>query len=706
MENIPNSSSSPCTIGQFPFDFLGSDRNPVDGVLNAQGQCIFPAAQCDLESSVDACCKAKPEAAATGSNYMFFGFLVTFIPYMYLRHERSKRRAAAAEAASGKKEDNKTAAKDGEEKEEDKNMDVPSWVKRLPCSGFLVPLFTMGLWIQITMQILIPILMRNSLQAKLDVSSRNALIAAEAFLIPYREILQFIEDIVLVRVNYALARGDKDLTNRLVHAGMVGSFGTGVVAAVIATILGVIPAALEAVTNPGVERDMELYPGCDLIGDNDNVLPYWLMEVFAIPGEQLGKVMSGFMLGAMELAIYGWIGAISLAMIPTLWYSFNDVVDHKTRLLLLSSAEFTAAWMLPLLSILYIVSPLGANLRENTGVNLRVGTLFTSFKSLFGGMETPADDSKKDGGSDMASPHKAAAEEHTPDESHTKENAAPAGPSPESTKTLLVEGLKIMVMDVVIQCCTSISIYLALSKDASVAYQLTALQSALPTYGIAYAFGMGIMFKVVGPQLIAGEHFQMFAALARVTCICSFLLIPLIMGAVIPFRSGMAFDYGANACAYAKDDECLPFFANVFGPNAEGGDFTLSSTFDVFAAGASVDAILFILRAMLLSLVDLDFMLKGTAVAVVFYIPAIIVATTVEPFAGQASALFVAMYVPQLILIVMFALRLHVLIQRMLQGKQGTWSSTRNLNIRNSVVHLEDLETLKDAITDGDEAKA
>ena len=91
---------------------------------------------------------------------------------------------------------------------------------------------------------------------------------------------------------------------------------------------------------------------------------------------------------------------------------------------------------------------------------------------------------------------------------------------------------------------------------------------------------------------------------------------------------------------------------------------------------------------MLLSLVDLDFMLKGTAVAVVFYIPAIIVATTVEPFAGEASAFFVAMYVPQLVLIILFLIRIQVLIDRMLRGENGTWQSNRNLNIQNSVRNL------------------
>jgi hypothetical protein len=47
-----------------------------------------------------------------------------------------------------------------------------------------------------------------------------------------------------------------------------------------------------------------------------------------------------------------------------------------------------------------------------------------------------------------------------------------------------------MFMDVAVQCCISLGIYLALAKDAAEAYQLTALQSALPTYGMG-TFGLG-----------------------------------------------------------------------------------------------------------------------------------------------------------------------------------------------------------------------
>jgi len=151
------------------------------------------------------------------------------------------------------------------------------------------------------------------------------------------------------------------------------------------------------------------------------------------------------------------------------------------------------------------------------------------------------------------------------------------------------------------------------------------------------------------------------------------MLIPLIVGVVVPFRSPLAFDYGENACEYAKGEACLPFFTRVFGPNAAGGKFTLPYTFDVFALGAGVEAVFFVIRACLLALIDLDYMMKCTVAAIILYIPAIAVAATVQ--GGQAISYFVAMYVPQFVLIICFTVRLEILIRRILSGQQGTWTT-------------------------------
>lgn len=194
---------------------------------------------------------------------------------------------------------------------------------------------------------------------------------------------------------------------------------------------------------------------------------------------------------------------------------------------------------------------------------------------------------------------------------------------------------------------------------------------------VLFRFPTQVMMKIIGPQLLAAGHFQLFANFVRVTVLCALLLIPLILGSVIPFRSGLAFNYGVNACEYAKNSQCVPFFNNVFGPNAQGGTYSLPFTFDVFPLGAGIEAVFFVLRAILLTLVDLDFMMICTLGALAVYVPVIAVASIVAPFGGHAISYFVAMYIPQAVLCLCFLIRLHVLLRRMLCGGKGTWSEQR-----------------------------
>jgi len=318
------------------------------------------------------------------------------------------------------------------------------------------------------------------------VTQRNQVIAAEAFLVPYNEIFQFIEDIILVRVNYALGSGNKKLTDMLVHFGYVGALASGVLAAVVGTILGAIPPVLQALTIPGASNDANLYPGCDIISDStEGILPYWMIELWAMPGTQLGLVLSGFMLGAFELPTVGWLGGISVAMIPIIW--FTQSASSPNMVFILGIAEFAAAWCLPVLATLYIIGPLGKDLREHTGVCLEAGKMWNSFKTLLSRKNPDASQHGNEVARDQP-------EEAKNDEEKELENVeagveALENDISQNSRTLLFDGLKIMFMDVAIQFCISLSIYLALANDAADGYKLTALQSALPQYGIAYALG-------------------------------------------------------------------------------------------------------------------------------------------------------------------------------------------------------------------------
>ena len=116
-----------------------------------------------------------------------------------------------------------------------------------------------------------------------------------------------MEDIILVQIGHALGHRDFDLTDRLVHAGIVGSIVTGTIAGAIGTLLGWFPRTLRALTNPGAAHDQMLYAGCDLLDQSDafsairSIRPYWMLKSWAMMGQQMGMVMSGFFYGSGAL---------------------------------------------------------------------------------------------------------------------------------------------------------------------------------------------------------------------------------------------------------------------------------------------------------------------------------------------------------------------------------------------------------------------
>ena len=164
---------------------------------------------------------------------------------------------------------------------------APPWLR----SKILAHIWNNGIWVGVTAFIVVPIFMKQSIQEQLTVSSRNILQSAEAFLVPYKEIFQFVEDIVSIKINYALSSRDKSLANTLVHLGLAASFITGLGASALAAILGVFPRVLQALTNPGLHNDLSLYPNCNIVEatkDSDDLIrPYWQIEVWKFLGTQV-----------------------------------------------------------------------------------------------------------------------------------------------------------------------------------------------------------------------------------------------------------------------------------------------------------------------------------------------------------------------------------------------------------------------------------
>ncbi|KAL3786188.1 hypothetical protein HJC23_001264 [Cyclotella cryptica] len=510
-------ASVDCTSDAFPFVFYDDAGAPVDGVVNDQGICTFPTSSCG--EGLPGCCAPKPYT--TGTYYMFIAFAVIFIPKFFIRvyfkEIRERDPTLIEDVKFGKK---------------------PGWMN----SGLLkyvAWMWDFGIWVGVTVLIIMPIFMKPSIQKNLTVSSRTALQSAEAFLVPYKEIFQFVEDIISIRINYALSRGDKVAANSLTHLGIAGALMTGLIASGFASVLGAIPPVLQALTNPGMKSDLALYPGCAIIEEaadsHDLIFNYWMIEVWKFPGTQVTMVLSGFMYGALEYNLAGWIMAIGWSMLPLIW--FLNLSKAIEPLILLALGEFTVPYCMLLLSLLYLVSPLGKSIREFTGVELSISQLRTSFGDLFcRGHKNGDSPSESTLQASLLSESEGVQEGQVPQNDDSERESSAGG--------LIREGLCIMFLDVAVQMAKTLAIYMALKTDAATAYQLTALDSELPSYGIAYTTGMAFMFKILGPIFLTIEEYGYFFKMARVYLICAFLLIPLIIGSTSPFLDGLALRSG------------------------------------------------------------------------------------------------------------------------------------------------------------------
>lgn len=243
---------------------------------------------------------------------------------------------------------------------------------------------------------------------------------------------------------------------------------------------------------------------------------------------------------------------------------------------------------------------------------------------------------------------------------------------------LVKQGIQLMFIEIILQGCMSCSIYLSLNADGAVAYKITALQSELPIYGHAYAYGMALVIKIVGPMLLTDGTPKVFVDFIKCNLWATLGLVILIISVTVPFFDGLAISSGKNACAYASSSECLPYFDRVMGENGQGGIFTLPFTYTIFPLASSLETILLVVRSVLLICLEFDFMVKATIAAGISYIPAIaIVQYAPLDFQQQAIAYFGAFYVPQVVLIGCSSVKLVSVLGKITRGEPGPWSQKK-----------------------------
>ena len=222
------------------------------------------------------------------------------------------------------------------------------------------------------------------------------------------------------------------------------------------------------------------------------------------------------MFGALEYDAYGWIMALGLGTLPLIWFTGLDKPIEP--LILLAWGEFSVSYVTLALTIIYLISPLGSSIRGSTGVTLSLRKLIASFGTLFrAGFSEDVDESIDDldaplihsdtaeddsppigaGGGDGGLDSTASASDHGPGDSHAPIDIE-GDEERSTTRTLVREGLSLMFLDVSVQLAKSLAVYLALLTDRATAYQLAALDSNLPSYGLAYSYGISFTIKV-GP---------------------------------------------------------------------------------------------------------------------------------------------------------------------------------------------------------------
>lgn len=152
----------------------------------------------------------------------------------------------------------------------------------------------------------------NITQRLLSVPLRNSMLAGDAFLVPLREIFQFLEDVVTVKVMAAIGSGNVGAVRSVLMLGVFGGAFFGIVAAGCATALCSWPAALRWLLAPYAMHDSAL--GCPLVPKGDEAAEmakqYLLFSVWCWPALFVSMALKGFLLGLQEYGLFIFMGLV------------------------------------------------------------------------------------------------------------------------------------------------------------------------------------------------------------------------------------------------------------------------------------------------------------------------------------------------------------------------------------------------------------
>mmetsp|Transcript_136899 Transcript_136899/g.309268 ORF Transcript_136899/g.309268 Transcript_136899/m.309268 type:complete len:672 (+) Transcript_136899:22-2037(+) len=623
-----------------PFTFYAGtsmdDRHEVSAVLDpASGMCIFPSASCGDESLDFSCCgktAATDGAAGHATTVNTIALVVVLVvPSVLMRMRQRCRPAEQGDAG---------AAEPAEQ---------PG---RARCAVLIV----MGL--VIALEVYVSILLANITQSKLSVADRNALLAADSFLTPVMDVFQFLEDAVMVKINFAIGQGSVPAVRAILGVGVIGGLGTGAMAAGLVTVVAFIPAAAQGVLAPFVSGASV---GCSLLPTAAEVVmesrTYLLLRAWCWPLAFMNMALRGFLMGSGEVVSYFMSGIVQLAIQAVglfVFFAKNPSLDCLGWIALAKVGADTCSIICALVS--------KRDLRERYGLlKMTLPSQDVQRNQPFiEGNLTPMDIST--------------AEEEVSTRRSTRGSSriqAGLGVAQGVRTEAIREGLCAMVLDVSFQLGITTGTYTAgAAMGIGPLYQVGAMQNAFPTYGLSYVVGLAYSVRIVGSRFVGQRKYKEFRGLYSYAAVYVVVLAIVAGGSTLPFARAISLDLAEQSCEFAFNSQCTPVYTSVFGGGTSSGA-PLQTTFYLFGPILLGIAGYRILKAGMYCVFDFQFMaVAGASTFVCVFIPAILVARYVI---DQPWAIVAAMYLPAWVLVAIFGVRMRSNVAKMVAGDHGPW---------------------------------
>jgi hypothetical protein len=517
-------------------------------------------------------------------------------------------------------------------------------------------------------QLLVSVMMSESIQTTLSVSAKNVELAAGVFLPPVEEIFAFLEDTVTVRVNYAIRSKQYKELRTILKWGFWGGLFWGTVAAGIVTAIIYSPT-FDVVTNPTAAGDVMLFPDC--IGaykglpDTKNVAAqskeYWLLTVWEWPFQFAVKPVHGFFFGSMKIFPLAFASVMDELFILPWWFIGRHTASNK--LTWLGWGGFFGSMIAILFYFAYFVW--AKDFREKYGLFL--------YSNEFGKRnEDDAEDGAKDSNLLLA-------DESAVGSVDGKFNLRKRMAKNKVGMGLIREGIHVMVLDLALQLSITIATYVAMSHGSSVAYKLSIAESIMGVLATPYTAIPVMLVKIFCAQMLAGREFRAFEAAAHWLLLITLALAAGAYVTLMLYTDSWVQDYAGSSCTFAMSHGCAPLYRNLF--DGLGADVGAVEVVQKIGITITCECVFMISRAIVVSMCDFKFLAKTAVATLLFaFTPAIIIVHSNWP--TSALAYLLAMRLPHAAMAVVFYLRIRSNIAKMKAGEDGPWSTHATAEIR------------------------